>query len=314
MDENILGAAMYSRYFSSGATVLLLLAVVAPSPLLALENGRSVYPYGAESYLVGVIPPEGTYVLQYDLLYSANRFNGSNGQPLFSQFHTDAVVRGASHRSHFRTGLSSEGTPFVAGLGVFSHISGEVNDGAQGNDTGLAEVDLTQGIGWHYGKYIHFGTGVDEYIPTIRYDPSQLINVGFGHSAIEPVFALTYFDPTGFTGNLKVMYDFNQTNPTTNYKGGEDFHFDYSVGYTINHFTFGAGGYYDRQTTDDMQNGAIVGPDGFKSRGFALGPEFQYDFNHNLIKFFFEHELQAENKTMGNNFWINGVFPLAGVF
>jgi hypothetical protein len=66
---------MTRRIIGCGAV---LLAGIA-TPAFALESGGSVYPAGAENYLVGALPPPGTYYLNYDEYHCANRFNGKNG-------------------------------------------------------------------------------------------------------------------------------------------------------------------------------------------------------------------------------------------
>lgn len=283
---------------------------------LALEGGQSVYPMGAENYLVGALPPPGTYFLDYTLFYSASRFNGNNGQKLFPSFHLDAFVEAPRVLHTFDTPILGA-TPFVAALAAFEHEDVSVNQGAgfaNGYDTGVFEADLTQGLGWHLTPTSHFALGVDEFIPVGYYDPAKVANASLHRYAIEPIAAYTYFDPTGFTVNIKAMYDFNLNNSATNYQSGQDFHFDYAAGYNVGAFTLGVGGYYEHQTTKDYQNGVVAGPggDGFMSQGFALGPDIQYSFDHNIIRFKWQHEFVADNKPQGEMFWISAVVPLGG--
>jgi len=103
-------------------------------------------------------------------------------------------------------------------------------------------------LGWHW-KNFHITAGLDVYLPTGSYDKAHLANAGRGYWTIEPVFAATYLSDSGIEVSGKFMYDFNLKNNDTNYQSGEEFHFDYTVGYHVDkQLTLGLGGYYYLQT------------------------------------------------------------------
>jgi hypothetical protein len=278
------------------------------SPAFALEGGGSVYPAGAENYLVGALPPPGTYYLNYDEYYSANRFNGENGQKLLPHFDLQAAAQVFRVVHVFPTKILGA-SPFVAGL--LPLLDEHVNAaGDKGSTSGISELDLTEGLGWHFSPALHVVAGVDEYMPMGNYSATNAVSASDNRYAFEPVVAMTYIDPRGPEVDIKAMYDFNLKNQTTNYQSGEDFHFDYAAGWNIGPWTFGAGGYFEDQVTDDTINGAPVMGNGFKSEGFAIGPDIQYKLGHDLLRLKWQDELIARNKPQGSAVWLSLVFPL----
>jgi hypothetical protein len=49
---------------------------------------------------------------------------------------------------------------------------------------------------------------------------------------------------------------------------------------------------------------------GFKSEGFAIGPDIQYKLGHDLLRLKWQDELIARNKPQGSAVWLSLVFPL----
>jgi hypothetical protein len=286
----------------------IVLPALAAQPAGALEGGSSVYPNGAENYLVGALPPPGNYFLNYDEFYSADRFNGADGQKLYAHFSLTAFAEVARGVKVFNTTIFGA-SPFVAALlpAVDEHVDVLGN---KGSTAGISELDLTEGLGWHLSPVFHVIAGVDEYMPMGNYSPTDLVSASDNRFAFEPVLAMTYLDPHGPEVDVKAMYDFNLKNQVTNYQSGEDFHFDYAVGYNVGLWTLGAGGYFEDQVTDDTVNGAPVLGTGFKSEGFAIGPDIQYKLGHNLLRLKWQDELIAHNKPQGSAVWLSFVVPL----
>nr|WP_232230018.1 transporter [Polaromonas glacialis] len=52
---------------------------------------------------------------------------------------------------------------------------------------------------------------MDVTAPTGSYDSNKLANLSRNYWNIEPVFAVTYVQPTGINADVKLMYDFNGT-------------------------------------------------------------------------------------------------------
>ncbi len=281
---------------------------IASAPAHALEGGGSVYPAGAENYLVGALPPPGWYFLNYTELYSANRFNGNDGKKLFPHFSLTAFAEAPRVVKVFN-GQIFGASPFVAAL--LPIVDEHVNIvGMKGSTSGVSEVDLTEGLGWHFSPSFHVIAGVDEFLPMGNYSATDLASASDNRYAFEPVVAFSYIDPRGPEVDVKAMYDFNLKNQTTNYQSGEDFHFDYSTGFNVGLWTFGVGGYFEDQVTNDTINGAPVMGNGFKSEGFSIGPDVQYKLGHDLLRLKWQDELIARNKPQGSAVWLSLVFPI----
>ncbi len=278
-------------------------------PAYALEGGGSVYPNGAENYLVGALPPPGTYLANYTEFYSANRFNGGDGSKMMPHFKLQAFVE-APRIIHVFNMQILGASPFAAALVPIVHEDANAA-GAKGSTAGISELDLTEGLAWHISPAFHFAIGVDEYMPMGNYSPTDVVSTSDNRFAFEPCFAFSYIDPRGPEIDMKAMYDFNLKNTTTNYQSGQDFHFDYAVGWNIGLWTIGAGGYFEHQTTDDTVNSIAVNGNGFRSQGFSIGPDIQYKLGHNLLRLKWEQEVIAQNKPQGNTVWLSLVIPLS---
>jgi hypothetical protein len=186
----------------------------------------------------------------------------------------------------------------------------DVEQGTRSDDRfGLGDIIINPFIlGWH-SKNFHVTTGVDIYMPTGSYNQDRLANIGRNYWTFEPIVALTYLSDGGFEISAKFMYDFNTENDDTNYQSGQEFHFDYVIGYHVNkQWAVGLGGYYYQQTTDDELNGVTVSPDGFKGKVYSIGPVAQYNYKNMSFTAKWQYEFDAENKPEGNKFWLNFVY------
>jgi hypothetical protein len=275
-------------------------------PACATEGGGGAYPNGAEDFMVGALPPPGTYFKNYMLYYSASQFNDKNGNDLIPDFKlkvaadvlrfihvTDYKILGANWAVHAFIPL----------------VYQDVTLGGRTDDRfGLGDIIIDPIIlGWHFPNF-HVTTGLDIYIPTGTYDKNRLANPGRNYWTFEPILAMTYLSDSGFELSAKFMYDFNTENSDTNYQSGQEFHFDYTVGYHIGkQWAVGLGGYYYIQTTDDKVNG-VTPPDGFKGQVAAIGPQAQYSYKNMNFTLKWQYEFDAQYKPEGNKFWFNFVY------
>ena len=157
-------------------------------------------------------------------------------------------------------------------------------------------------------------TGLDIFIPTGRYDrDKEPINPGNNVWTFEPVFAVSYLNgPLDIS--FKFMYDFSTTNDDYPLAGravdldpGQEFHFDYLLGYQLTDaLAVGLGGYYYQQTTDDEVDGADVADQ--KGRVLAIGPAVK--FNHKNMSFVLRNywETMVENRSEGMSTWLTFVY------
>lgn len=275
----------------------------------AAEGGGSVYPHGTENFMAGALPPPGIYGMVFANAYRANRVNDSNGKNLnVPGFKVRANV--VAPRLVFRPDLK------VAGGDVVAHVIAPLVDlsvstpvGTQ-SKTGLGDLTVGVGLGYHHSPQLHSVVALDAYLPTGRYTKGDIANIGRNYSALEPVYALSYIDQGGFNGDIKMGYILNQRNTATDYKSGNEFHFDYAVGWGVgNGWTLGLGGYYKKQITSDSGSGAALGEN--KTAGFAIGPNINFDSGKGwLVTAKWQQESGVKNGVQGNAFWLKAVFLL----
>jgi hypothetical protein len=270
--------------------------------VFATEGGGGAYPNGAEDFMMGALPPPGTYFLDYVDYYSATSLKGHGGDDLVPKFDLDVAVN--VFRLVHVTKYEILGASW--GMHAFLPLMHMNVDATMGEDdrSGMGDIIVDPFIlGWH-SKNLHITTGLDIYLPLGSYDDDRLANIGRNYWTFEPVAGVTYLSDNGFELSGKFMYDFNLKNTDTEYKSGQEFHFDYTAGYHVDkNLAMGLGGYYYYQTTNDEKNGDKVGADGFKGRVMAIGPQAAYNYKNMAFTLKWQKEFEAKNRPQGNNFW-----------
>ncbi len=288
----------------------LIVAAVATTSgtAFATEGGGSIYPNGAENYLVAAIPPPGVYVLEYLSGYSADKLLDNNGNPAPINF--DLNVTAAATRLIWVTDQQILGGQLAFhAIAPLVHVSASVN-GAGQTKSGLGDITFGPALGYHASENLHYLYGLDFNAPTGQYNKNDMVNLGRNYWNLEPVFAVTYTQPSGLNADLKVMYDFNGINNETNYRSGQELHADYALGWGFgNGFVAGIGGYLYQQTDDDKVGGIIVQNN--RGRAFALGPSLKYDNGkHWFITAKYEREFDVKNRPEGGGLNIKMIIPI----
>lgn len=272
--------------------------------VFATEGGGGAYPNGAEDFMAGAVPPPGTYFLDYLTYYKADKFKDGSGNS--SPFDLKATVN--VFRLLHVTNYKILGGFW--GMHIFVPIANvDVTvPGRSQSKTGLGDIIVDPFIlSWHW-KNFHLVTGLDIYIPTGEYDKNNLANLGRNYWTFEPLVGFTFLSDSGFEVSSKFMYDFNTKNDDTEYKSGQEFHFDYTIAQKFGNFSVGLGGYYYKQMTNDKLNGVKVDPDGFKGQVFAFGPQVKYDYKNMSFILKYQTETSVENRPEGDKFWFKFVY------
>ncbi len=275
----------------------------------ATEGGGTLYPNGAENFAAGAMPPPGIYGMLFAEHYSASRVNDADGNNLEVpgfKVTANAVV------PRF---IWVTGEKFLGG-DLSWHVLAPIVDlkvsvaGNSQTKTGLGDLTTGPGLGYHHSEHLHSLVGFDLYLPTGGYDKSDLANIGRNNYALEPLYILSYIDPTGFNGDIKSGYLINGRNKATDYLSGQEFHFDYAAGWGVgNGWTVGGGGYYYQQTTSDRHAGADLANS--KGSAVAIGPSAKYDSGKGwFVTLKWQKETHTENRAQGNAVWFKAVFPL----
>ena len=297
--------------------LILSLLVLTSANVYATEGGGGAYPNGAEDFMSGAVPPPGYYFINYFLFYHADKFNNKHGDNVDKDFDLDVIA------NTFRFIYITKQQIFGGYWGVhifvpimYQDVTATTPGGVKSDTkTGLGDIIVDPFIlSWHTKNW-HFATGVDIYMPTGSYDKDDMANTSRNYWTFEPIVAFTYISDFGLEVSSKFMYDFNTNNPDTDYRSGQEFHFDYTVGYKIDNWRVGVGGYYYKQVTNDEINGEKVTfpeplgfSDGFKGQTIAVGPQLKYDYKNMsfILKYLFE--TAVENRPQGNDLWFKFVY------
>ena len=286
----------------------------------ATERGISAYPNGAEDFWSGAVPPPGTYFINYFTYYTADDFNDKNGDSAIPgwDLNLTANIFRFIHITKYKILGGFWGMHvFLPFLNV--DVETETPLGSD-NKAGFGDIIVDPFIlSWH-SKNWHFATGLDIYIPTGDYDKEDLANTGRNYWTFEPIVAFTYESDSGFEVSSKFMYDFNTENDDSlvndpllgpvegEYLSGQEFHFDYTIGYKLSNWRIGIGGYYYKQTTKDEFNDEKVGDDGNKGQSIAVGPQLKYDYKNMSFILKYHKEMEVENRPEGQAFWFKFVY------
>lgn len=293
--------------FSNFLKIILLcafLTVCSGGAAFATEGGGSASSNGAEGSMAGVLPPKGLYFINYAEYMYSDRFNGSDGDSAVPGFE----VKGIAEVLRF---VYMSDIEFLGGhvgghiIFPFVHLEVDTPAGSQ-SKTGMGDIQMGLLNAWHF-KNLHFALGPDIFVPVGSYDEDDIANIGRNYFTFEPVFAVTYLNESGFEISAKFMYDINTENSDTNYKSGQEFHFDSFIGWHIGQWTAGINGYYYKQVTDDEVDGKKY-LDGHKGQAMALGPEVKYDHKNMAFYLKYQQEFKVENKAETDKLWFKFMY------
>lgn len=292
-------------------------------------GGATSYPNGAEDFMSGAVPPPGNYFLWYSFFYHSNSFKSDTGHDY--TFGPLSDIRISSWANAYRFIHVTKLKILGANLGFHVFLptvyadydfGGEFNP-LDDDKFGLADIIIDPFIlSWHT-PYFHWVFGVDIYIPTGRFDrETDMLNLTSKVWTFEPALAFTWL-PGPFDVSCKFMYDFNSFNNdhiVNAYEGlnmnrpelistesklepGQEFHFDYAVGYNITpSLTAGASGYFYKQVTSDRIDDHEVSH--MKGRVFSIGPTLKVGHKNISVTIKGLWEMAAKNRPQGNSVWL----------
>ena len=306
MRENEFVSALRKCFiFASIVVIVLSFCVLKAADVSATENGGSAYPNGVEDFMSGALPPPGTYFIDYISYYHADDFKDSKGHTLIPDFDLN-VTANTFRFVHVTDKKILGGFWGVHALLPLLHVNIET-PGGRDHKTGIGDLIVDPFIlSWHFKNW-HCATGIDIFIPIGNHDIDDLANTSRNFWTFEPAFAFTYLSDSGFEVSSKFMYDFNVENPDTDYKSGQEFHFDYTIGKHFKNIAVGIGGFYYKQVTNDELQGEKFG-DGMKGQAFAIGPQVKYDYKNMSFTLKYHEEMAVENRPDGGTFWFRFIY------
>lgn len=255
------------------AITLVAAAALLTGTAQATEGGGGVYPNGNENYLVGAMPPPGTYWLAYSGYDHLTKLRDNNGDRINVPF--DVKVGAFAPRFVWVTDTKILGGQLAWHV-IVPLLNVDVSVAGQGQrKSGIGDIVFGPGIGFHEGN-LHYVFALDVNAPTGSYKKTDMANTSRNYWNLEPLIAISYVQPQGINADIKFHYDFNAENKDTTYKSGQEFHFDYALGYGFgNGWVAGVGGYVYQQVTADKLNGATVA--NAKGEAMGFGPSIKYD-------------------------------------
>ena len=298
------------------------LIALTPAPADATEGGATNKALGVDTVLAGVMGPPGslrnTNFLSY---YHADQILDGSGNPRpgFSNFDLNLSAF-TSRLQYVWPNAKLLGADIETRVGFTWYADVNVKFDLQ-TPVGVIPRDSSSStwfpaalvgpliLGWH-GETVHQMTGVEIYFPTTGYVPGQPANVSTGFTSVAPHYWITWYPKPEIEIDGSFVYLFNQTNPKTNYRSGQEFSMDYAAGYSLTPtWQAGISGFLYKQTTDDEVNGTAV-PGGNRGRAFGIGPYIRYHEGYWGITFKWQIESDVENRAKGNRFFLQFALQL----
>ena len=294
----------------------------------ATEGGASLYLPGLRGPGAGIVPPPGFYFSNDFFAYSGELSGARRiqiGGAVLADVKTE--VRANFLTATWVTPLDIAGGRVAFGvslpLGVPRVSAGVLIEAPRlGRTFAFSQRDAsfvlgdpvaTGLVGWDAGKF-HWSVGASVNVPAGGYEEGELSNLAFNRWIGDVFAAATWLDPElGLDLSGAVGFEFNGENPDTDYRSGNAFHVDVSIGkHLTKEFSVGLlAGYYD-QISNDGGEGNRIGP--FKGRVTAVGATAGYDFSvagtpvSTLIKVL--REVDVENRAQGTVGLFTVAFPL----
>jgi len=260
----------------------------------------SRYANGIEGIKAASVPGPGLYFKMYNYAYNANTLTDDNGDELDIGFEVDTYA--ISNRLIWVSDKKILGGNYFADF-VIPIVSVDIEiDASQvsDNESGIGDIYLEPlGIAWH-GKQHDTAVALGVFLDNADFDADEAASIGAGYVTYMITGGGTYYfdEEKKWSGSLLARYEIHTEQDETDITRGDEFHFEFGVGYNVGSNTdVGVSGYFNTQVESDSGPGA----DSNKDRVFAIGPEVSKFFaSHNwLVSFRTLKEFKAENAPEG---------------
>jgi hypothetical protein len=140
---------------------------------------------------------------------------------------------------------------------------------------GLGDIVSKAQLGWQHGEFSNT-VYLQAVAPTGRWEPGFSPIIGLHRPGVDMGWAVTWANKASkLQLNGAAGFTFNFENTETNYKSGNEFHFEWAAGFEFAPgLVLGVVGYDYRQLTGDSGSGALLGP--MKGRVDAIGSGISY--------------------------------------
>lgn len=282
------------------------LSLLSVCALATEGGGLAIYPDGLENFLSGALPPAGTHFMVYGGAASYDKVRDNNGNQIpIPGFKVNVGV--VAPRVIWVTQEK-----VLGGQLAFHAIAPLLNvdfkaGGAQFKSSGLGDITFGPALGFHASPSLHYVAGLDFYAPTGKFDKNDPSSLGKNYWTVQPVLAVSYIQPSGFNGELKLMYDINSRNSETQTRSGQALHADYAAGWGFgNGWVAGIGGHVFQQVSSDSGPNSAAG----KARAFGFGPSIRFfDGKGWLFTAKLQKEFSVKNRPEGTQLYVKATLP-----
>jgi hypothetical protein len=287
------------------------------TPAGAAESAAGAYILGIRGPGAGVMPPEGLFFSNQVYSYRG-RISGRvsvDGNLLTGAAKVRPLVNIPTLLwiTPLRIGDAQFGLSLTAPYGKVS-VSGALGPILR-RDTTTTFADPSVGalLGGKSGD-LHWQVGAAVFLPIGDYRKGDLANVSKNRGALDVYGALTWIEPaSGLDITNVVGVTFNRANKATDYRTGNEFHWEWAVTKKFdNGFSIGPAGYYYQQFTGDTGRGALLGD--FKGRTAAVGGTVGYEFKVGRVpvatRLRVYREFDVERRFQGTAAFFSVLFPL----
>lgn len=285
---------------STGITQAMAALLLAGSMIVSARAGEPHYVNGVEGLKGATLPPPGLYGRIYGVYYHADRLTDSTGGTLPIDF--DVQVYALVPRLIWVTPYQVLGADYFADI-VVPFVRTDLSIGAakiSAEKTGMGDVCVEPlGLSWHGARY-DAAVAAGVYLPVGEYDPRDPASPGKDMWTTMGTAGATLYadDAKTWSASILTRYEVHSEKRDLHVTPGDDFHFEWGLGKTLNKtLDVGLTGYCYWQVTDNSGKAAMPG----KSRVFAAGPEVSL-FVPSLLTFLsgrVQWEFGAENNTEG---------------
>ncbi len=295
--------------------------------VIAAEGAVGFYLLGSTTTNAGILPPPGTYVIDYNYFYSGSTdftldiagliLDGGVDADAYFNIPTPLWVapgKVLGGNVGFLMLIPIGWKDVSAGASLTGPRGGVIGTNLRDEETKFGDLVPGMMMGWHTGNW-HFKTHTLVNVPVGFWERGNLANMGFNHWAIDNAAAFTWLDPKiGLELSAIAGFTYNFENPATDYKTGTEFHLEYAAVQNFSkRFALGVNGYYYDQVTGDSGSGAALGS--FKGRVIALGPVMNLNFQvaklpvSASLRYF--REFDVENRLEGDAGYAVVTVPLS---
>jgi hypothetical protein len=296
-------------------------------PVQAAEGGAGFYLLGSKGPAAAIMPPPGVF-FQNDLYLYLGELGGGTQLPTGGKIAVGVDGKAAIEIPTViwvlpedvmggRLGLSASlpvgWKETSADLTLNRPLGGVISGSTTDAVFTVGDPIVSGFVGWEAGNF-HYQIGTLVNVPIGDYQDGEISNIAFHHWGADVFAAATWLDPNiGLDLSGVIGMTFNAENPATDYRTGNEFHFEWAA---VQHFNeqFDAGlvGYYYKQVTGDSGEGAARP---FKGEVAAIGATIGWNLKigelpvSTRIKYF--HEFAADNRAEGDSVILTISMPLA---